>query len=810
MTYADVIVPIPLSQLLTYSIPDTIENKMQPGMRVTVSLGSKKLYTGIVFSIHNNKPEYKTKNIEDALDDVPILNKNHLDLWKWISDYYACTLGEVMRAGMPASLKPESETYVIACADYNETLLLTPTEQSLFNNINADIAISINNLAKTCNTKSILSTLNNLHSKGRITFQSSMKREYVPVFSEHICIKHDTEHLHKILNDLQRAPRQLEVVNFLIENHLNNPEQASPSVNTVIKQTGVTRNIINSLVKKDIINIEQIEVSRFKSIISNFEMPKLSAEQIIAFDAITKSFKKGSKTLLHGVTGSGKTEIYIHCIKQTLEQNKQALYLLPEIALTTQIIRRLQKAFGNTIGVFHSKYPDSARAEVWKRLQKNEYQVILGVRSAVFLPFSNLGLVIIDEEHETSYKQFDPAPRYHARDTAIVLASLFNAKTLLGTATPSIETHYNTITGKYAYVELNTRFKNVAMPDIQVVDLTDAYKRRIMQEHFHPELIFEIKTALHRGEQVILFQNRRGYAPYVECKDCGWIPQCKQCNVNYTYHKFGHRLICHYCGANTEMPIVCPDCGSKKVSNRGFGTEMLEDEATIFFPEASIKRMDSDTTGTRKKYEQIIHDFEEGKIDILIGTQMVTKGLDFENVGVVGILNADSMLNFPNFRAYERSYQLMAQVSGRAGRKHKQGKVIIQTREPKHPIIEFVVQNNYSAMFADQIEERKLFKYPPFYKFIIIKIKHKDSAATNRIALQLSNVFRTNLGEAVSLPIEPLVGKIFNYYIKEILIRLAPDKTLASKKRYIFQYVEWMVKQKEHRGVKIQTDVDPM
>lgn len=810
MTFADVILPVPLPKLLTYAIPDEISSSIKVGMRVNVALGNKKIYTGIVYTIHSNKPDYKTRNIDNLLDDEAIIDEIHLQYWKWIADYYQCSLNDVIRAALPTSLKPESETFVSLCPNYKAEVEITSSENKVLRILDSDKAVSVNHIAKDSGIKNVLTVLNSLNNKGRVEFHKNLKADYKPIYTEFLKLIPEVEDLHLVLDNLNRAPQQIKVINYLIENNSINSATDLCKLSNTLKHTGANKTIINALKKKGIVKIVKIETSRFEEVESTVPLPILSKEQENAYKSIIDGFNKNGKVLLHGVTGSGKTEIYIHLINKAINENRQVLYLLPEIALTTQIIRRLQVVFGKKVGVFHSKYSDSARAEVWKRLKKGDYQIILGVRSAVFLPFSNLGLVIIDEEHENSYKQYDPAPRYHARDSAIMLSGLFNAYTVLGTATPSLESYYNTKIGKYSIVELRTRFAAVEMPDIQIVDTADAYKRKIMQEHFHPELVDAIKTALQNGEQVILFQNRRGYSPYVECYDCAWIPHCNKCSVNYTYHKFKNRLICHYCGDAIDMPKVCPDCGSKKIANRGFGTEMIEDEATLFFPEAGIKRMDLDTTGTRKKYEQIIHDFEKGKIDILIGTQMVTKGLDFDNVGVVGILNADNMLNFPDFRAFERSYQLMAQVSGRAGRKHKQGKVIIQTRDKEHPIIKYVVDNDYKSMFDSQLEERKLFKYPPFYKFVVIKIKHKDALRLTAASMELANALKSKLGDSVSAPIEPTVSKIYNYYIREILIRLKTDSYLFGKKRFISDYLLWFSGIDVAKGTLIQIDVDPL
>ena len=811
MKYADIVIPVPLTELLTYSIPVEIEQNVKIGMRVSVSLGSKKIYTGIVFNLHNNKPEdYSTKPLENLLDDFPILMPLHMDMWEWMAEYYCCSIGEIMRAALPSALKPESETYVISKTEYDESIRLSQIEQNIFQHILADKAISVKLLAKQIQSANILSVLNKLQEKGRIRFEKNVHDKYVPAFIEIVELVKKPEDYHQILDSLKRAPKQHILITYIVDSVVRDGAESSILLTDVLRKTGITRSILNSLVKKEYLSIKKQIVSRFEETDATSPLNTLNKIQTEAYNQIKDSFIEKSTVLLHGVTGSGKTEIYIHLIQQMLEDKKQVLYLLPEIALTTQIIRKLKRVFGSIVGVFHSKYSDAARAEVWSKLRKNEYKVILGVRSAVFLPFSNLGLVIVDEEHEISYKQFNPAPRYNARDTGIYMANKSNAKVLLGTATPSGESYYNAKIGKYALVELNTRFSGVKMPHIKIVDLSDAYKRRVMQEHFHPELVEAIKIALDNGEQVILFQNRRGFSPYVECRDCGWVPQCKQCNVNYTYHKFGNRLICHYCGANIKMPETCPKCGSNKISNRGFGTEMLEEEAGILFPDASIARMDMDTTTTRKKYEKIIGQFENGEIDILIGTQMVTKGLDFENVGVVGIMNADNLLNFPDFRAFERSYHLMAQVSGRSGRQQKRGNVLIQTRTPEHEIIKYVVENDYQAMFQSQMEERQLFRYPPYYRFIKIVIKHKDKNVLDSASRVLANNLQNKLQKRVSNTLDPIVGKIFNFYIKEILVRVEPKLSSSQVKSFILQHTKWLSKQSKYSGLVVQIDVDPL
>ena len=682
--FVDVILPLPLDGVFTYSVPASMEGQVQRGFRVLVPLGRNKTYVGVISDIHNKAPEgYQTKDILQVLDVSPILLDSQLKLWQWIADYYMSPLGEVYKAALPSGLKaedgfrPKTELYI------------------------------------------------------RLT--DKFKNEQA---------------LHVALNMLQRAGKQLTAfVDYLALSHwdtLSGQTCQEPVVeitrDELINSSHASLQTLNALVKRGLLETYELEVGRLNHggdpHLENIK--PLSSVQQDAYNQIQFSFLKKNVTLLHGVTSSGKTEIYIHLIRQALEQKKQVLYLLPEIALTVQIMQRLQHVFGNRLGIYHSKYSDAERVEIWqKQLSRHPYDVILGARSAVLLPFQHLGLVIIDEEHETSYKQQDPAPRYHARSAAIVLAQMFGAKTLLGTATPSLESYHNAKTGKYGLVTLQERYKGIELPEIQIIQ--DLQRRKMMNGPFSPLLLAKTREALERGEQVILFQNRRGYAPMIECKQCGWVPHCQHCDVSLTFHRNFNQLTCHYCGFTYQVPTECPACGCKELRTKGYGTEKIEAEVQDVFPEARIARMDLDTTRSRQAYERIISDFSAGRTNILIGTQMVSKGLDFDKVSVVGILNADSMLNYPDFRAYEHAFMMMAQVSGRAGRKGKRGLVILQTKSPGLPILDQVVRNDYPAFYQSLIAERQQFHYPPYYRLVYVYLKHRQDALVESASIEMSS-----------------------------------------------------------------------
>ena len=754
--FVDVILPLPLDGMFTYSVPPLLEEQVQKGLRVLVPLGRNKTYVGIISQIHHQAPEgYQTKDILQVLDVQPILLDNQLKLWQWISDYYMSPIGEVYKAALPSGLKaedgykPKTETYIRLAS-------------------------------KFCNEQALHVALNMLH---RAEKQQAALISYLAL-----------SHWDSLEGSVCREP-----VEEITRDELLNAGHSLP--------------IVNALIKRGLLETYECEVGRLNhGGEAHLEKIKpLSAVQQDAYNQILLSFLRKNVTLLHGVTSSGKTEIYIHLIQQALEKKQQVLYLLPEIALTVQIMQRLQHVFGQRLGIYHSKYSDAERVEIWqKQLSKDPYDVILGARSAVLLPFQNLGLVIVDEEHETSYKQQDPMPRYHARSTAIVLAQMFGAKTLLGTATPSLESYYNAKTGKYGLVELFQRYKGIELPEIQVVDIKDLQHRKMMNGPFSPLLLARTREAIERGEQVILFQNRRGYAPMIECRQCGWVPHCQHCDVSLTLHRNLNQLTCHYCGYTYQVPTECPACGCKELRTKGYGTEKIEAEVQDIFPEARIARMDLDTTRSRNAYERIIGDFSAGRTNLLIGTQMISKGLDFDKVSVVGILNADSMLNYPDFRAYEHAFMMMSQVSGRAGRKGKRGLVILQTKDPHSPIIQQVVRNDYQAHYQTLIAERQQFKYPPYCRLICVYLKHRQDYLVETAALEMSSRLRQWFGARVLGPDKPTVAKVKSLSIRKLLLKLELGINMTDVRKYLALAQQQVLQDKRYTSLQIYYDVDPL
>lgn len=754
MKYADILLPVPLEGFFTYAVPDRIQQRIAFGMRVLVNFGPKKTYVGIVVRQHNEEPKgYKTKEIIDIADDSPMMLDKQLKLWQWIAEYYLAPIGDIYKAAMPAGLKaedgykPKTETYI------------------------------------------------RLAEKFR-----------------------NVEAMHIAINMLNRAEKQLAaLLGYLQLSHWDEAEYGR-NIEEITREelmnaTHSTLSTINMLVKRGMLETYEKEVGRLND--SKEPHPEnintLSPAQTEAYNGILFSMMKNNVTLLHGVTSSGKTEIYIHLIQHALDEKKQVLYLLPEIALTVQIMSRLKKVFGKRLGIYHSKYSDSERVEIWqKQMSRAPYDVILGARSAVFLPFQNLGLVIIDEEHETSFKQQDPSPRYHARSAAIVLASMYGAKTLLGTATPSIETYHNAMTGKYGYVSLTERHKGIELPEIRIVDIKDLQHRKMMTGPFSPTLLAEVRKAIESGKQVILFQNRRGFAPMIECKQCGWVPHCQHCDVSLTLHRNTNQLTCHYCGYTYAIPTKCPNCEGTELRTRGYGTEKIEEDIRDIFPEAKVARMDLDTTKTRNAYERIITDFAAGRTNILIGTQMISKGLDFANVSVVGILNADSMLNFPDFRAYEHAFMMMAQVGGRAGRKGKRGLVIMQTKSPELPIVQQVVNNDYEAMYRSVTAERREFHYPPYYRLVNVYLKHKDDKVVSNAAATLAFKLRMWFGERVLGPDKPPVAKVKSMNIRKIMVKLENGIDIKKVRHYLRMAQTDIAKDKRFNSLVIYYDVDPL
>lgn len=769
MTYANIILPLPLEGYFTYAVSEGLAPQIQVGVRVTVPLGKSKTYVGIVaeYPVDVPKPAKEVarqgkkkivyKNIADVLDDTPILLPQQLRLWKWIADYYMSPIGDVYKAALPSGLKaedgfrPRTELFIRLADKYRDEQTLT-------------------------------------------LLISSMKRAV------------------KQLDVLMTYLRLTGVDN--IEHLLPETELREVTREELMNESHASIAVIRSLQEKMILVTYEKEVGRLNHNIAPHpeKIKPLNEAQTEAYNHILMQMMGHPVTLLHGVTSSGKTEIYIHLIQKAINEHKQVLYLLPEIALTVQITERLKAVFGNRLGIYHSKYSDAERVEIWqKQLSSNPYDVILGARSAVFLPFHRLGLVIIDEEHEQSFKQQDPAPRYHARSAAIVLAQMYaGAKTLLGTATPSMESYYNAKHGKYGFVELSRRYKDIQLPLIEVVDMKDLYRRKMVSGPFSPRLLSAVRGALERGEQAILFQNRRGFAPMIECRQCGWVPKCPNCDISLTYHKSMNYLSCHYCGYTMKVPEVCPCCESKDIRGRGYGTEKIEDEIRSIFPEARIARMDLDTTHTRNAYERLINDFSTGKNNLLIGTQMVSKGLDFGKVSVVGILNADSMLNYPDFRAYEQAFMMMSQVSGRAGRKGKRGEVILQTKTPDLPVIQYVVHNDYPTFFKELLDERCEFHYPPFYHLVYVYLKHRDENIVNTAGVELGSRLRDIFGARVLGPDKPAVARVKTLSIRKIVLKLENGIDYPRVRQYLRGALDAMMKDKRYGALQVYYDVDPL
>ncbi|MDD3858831.1 MAG: primosomal protein N' [Bacteroidales bacterium] len=812
--FADILLPLSINNIYTYSVPEYLKDIIKPGYRAIVGLGKRKLYSGIVVKVHQVAPSFQTKPILSVQDKIPFMCNQQLQLIQWISEYYCCNQGEVLNAAIPSKLLACSETKVYLIDGHQNVYNPSKSEIKILDYLKNSRESSIYQIADATKISNPIRLLENLSQNGLLSLNQKIIKTYKPVYSEIIefnCLV--LEENSKLCDQIfARNNRQNEVLSFLVnyctERNLSKCEY---KLKSLIENLGVSKPVVVALEKKGLLKLNKKEISRFTYTRTEVDKAfQLTDKQQNTFDYINDMFAKNQPVLLYGVTSSGKTEIYIKLIEQALKENKDVLYLLPEIAMTTQIITRLQKYFGDQIGVFHSKYSVDSRAEIYLKVLKHELKVVLGVRSAIFLPFSNLGLIIVDEEHESTYKQNDPDPRYNARDVSLVLANIHKANIVLGSATPSIESYQNAKIGKFALAELNERFGNVKTPEIIIADMKDAYRRKIMKSYFHPLLTEEIKKAIERNQQIILFQNRRGYAPTIECKDCGWVPYCKHCNVSLTYHKWENKLVCHYCGEKYDMPDRCGSCNSRNIKPKGLGTERIEEETGILFPRARIVRFDYDTANSRKKYETILKGFENHQFDILIGTQMVSKGFDFENVSLVGILNADNMLNFPDFRAFERAYQLMAQVSGRAGRRNIQGKVIIQTYNPAHPVIQNVISNDYLSLFNSQIAEREEFHYPPFWNFIIIKLKHKDKKRLYRGALVLANSLKSEFSIRVKGPQEPLVNKISNYFYFTIHLRFEKELSSQKLKRKIMETIVSLKSESEFGSIITEIDVDPV
>ncbi|MBU2951439.1 primosomal protein N' [Tamlana agarivorans] len=814
LDFIDVIIPIPLKKLFTYTVTPAEAEFLKPGMRVAVPFGKSKIYTGIVFSIHKDEPAaYEAKDIQQILDDKPVVNSRQLKFWQWIASYYMCTLGDVMRAALPSAFILESETVVSKnTVNIIDESILKDDEFLIYEALQHQSSLKIHDISNILGKKNVLPVIKGLIEKDAISVEEEVYEKYKPKLVRYVKldISYTSEKaLHELLEELSRAHKQREVVLTLFS--ISAKTKKPVKVTDLVAESGASSSIVKALIDKGILEEYHIQTDRVEYSGEETESSKsLNEHQELALEEIKTSFETQNVTLLHGVTSSGKTEVYVKLIEEVINHGKQVLYLLPEIALTTQLISRLQNYFGEKVSVFHSKYSVQERVEVWNHVLNNsaKAQIVLGARSSIFLPFNNLGLIVVDEEHEQSFKQFDPAPRYQARDAAIVLSHLHQGKALLGSATPSLESFYNAKQNKYGFVELSVRYNNVLMPDIELVDIKEKQKKKRMKGHFSDRLIEEMTETLGEGHQIILFQNRRGFSPIVECKTCGHAPECPNCDVSLTFHQYRNQLRCHYCGYHSAMIQDCMACGGQDIDSKGFGTEQIEEEVKILFPDYKVARMDLDTTRGKYGYEKIITALEQQEIDILVGTQMLTKGLDFRNVKLVGIMNADSMLNFPDFRAHERSFQLMLQVSGRAGRTEQRGKVLIQTYNPHHNILQQVSTNNYSDMFTEQMNDRYNFKYPPIYKQIKITLKHKDYNRVETASIWFAKSLRQVFGEHVLGPEAPPVARIRNQFHKNILVKIPKQQSLAKTKEAIIKINNSFFSVKDFRSVRVILNVD--
>jgi primosomal protein N' (replication factor Y) (superfamily II helicase) len=826
--FADILLPLPVSGKFTYGIPGEFYGKVREGVRVVVQFGKRKIYTGLVLSVHNEIPkDYIPKDIITVLDEKPVITLSQKQFWEWMASYYLCHEGEVFNAAFPSALKLESESRIILNLTEGEALpAMNEKEQRLVEALQYRETVEIGEVSKILGQQKVIPVIKTLLEKGIVLLQEEVTGKYHPKKEHFIRLSEeyseDEEKLQAIFNSLEKkAKKQLGLLMaFYHLSKMEAEERKEVSRQELLKFANVSLPVLQSLIDKNIFESFEKVVTRLEihAADSHPDNIILSDVQKRAFTLIQGGFEKKDVVLLHGVTSSGKTEIYIKLIQETLKKGRQVLYLLPEIALTGHIINRLKKYFGNRIGVSHSRFNENERVEIWNKVlswggpdagEDSSYDIILGARSSIFLPFSNLGLVIVDEEHDPSFKQFDPAPRYNARDCALYLAHIHDAKAVLGSATPSLESYYNASEGKYELVEINERYGNLELPEIIVVDIKNEIRWKKMSSHFSSLLMSQLEEALAKKEQSILFQNRRGFSLRLECETCSWMPMCRNCDVTLVYHKQQNQLRCHYCGYTARIPEKCPECKGTNLKMKGFGTEKVEEDLSILLPGAKITRMDLDTTRSKHSYRKILDDFGDRKIDILVGTQMVTKGLDFENVSTVGILNADNMLSFPDFRAAERSYQLMAQVSGRSGRKNKRGKVIIQTYNPGHIVIRNVVENNYKAMYQQQMIDRRKFRYPPFYRLVQLRLKHKDHDLLNLASIELAKRLKKKFGDRVLGPEYPMVSKVMNFYLKQILIKFERTSSMIAMKSALINEMEAFYNDSKYRSVRVIIDVDP-
>ena len=807
--YVDVIIPLPLKGIYTYS---TQEDELLIGQRVVVQFGRRKLYSAVVLRIHYNKPEeYEVKPMLAILDDIPVVNLIQLKLWEWMANYYMCNIGDVMNAALPASFKLASESKVIIDKEFDGDIdFLSANERILLDALSQKNELTVHEISQIINTKSILPFINELIRKEVIQIKEDLYDRYKE--KQIKVVKFISSE--KELRDIKLTQKQDNFITSYLK-LVNKIENRTWTLSELLKNIQSSRAVFNALVLKGVFALEQKSISRLQKSKHNLIKAKqLSGFQKKALNEIKDSFQEKDVCLLHGVTSSGKTELYIKLIEEQLNNGKQVLYLLPEIALTTQIIKRLQKIFGNKVGVTHSHLNNSERVEIWravkqKKNNKYQYPIMLGARSSLFLPFDNLGLIIVDEEHDSSFKQNQISPRYNARDTAIYLAGLHNSKVLLGSATPSLETYYNVKKNKFGLIEMNSRFEGIALPNIQTIDIRKVHLKKQMVYQFAPDMLKSINEILEDGKQVILFQNRRGYSPVLSCESCAYTPNCAHCDVSLTYYKWNNNLKCHYCGYSQNIPETCPSCSAKEFSDKGFGTEQIEESLKELFPNYITRRMDYDTTRGKNAYQKIISDFEEGEIDILVGTQMITKGLDFDNVALVGILNADNMLHFPDFRSHERAFQLMLQVSGRAGRKDKQGQVLIQTYDEDHEIFRLLKANDFKTFIKRQADERKLFNFPPYNRLIKVTLKHTNQKKLDEAAQQLSILMRKSFGNRVLGPEYPAISRIRNYYHKNLLLKIEQEVSITNAKMILNTIIESMQNHSDFKSIRFIIDVDP-
>lgn len=803
--------PIPVKNLFTYLVTEEEYDFIQPGLRVAVPFGRSGIYTALVHSKTLKPPTaYQAKEIYQILDELPVITSQQLSHWEWISSYYMCSLGEVMRAALPKAFLLESETLVVRNEAFTDPSDLEEEEFTIWQALEYQEELSLEKVSSILEKKRVLPVIKSLLEKKVVIVREEIYEQYKPKMVKYVRLHPNLEvedALKEVMEQLSRAKKQREVMMQFFT--LRTGSKKEVSYKMLLQKSGATSAILKSLTEKQFLEVFERQVDRVVFSDKTEALRNLSEEQEQARIEIDQSFSTKDVCLLHGITSSGKTEIYSHLIQETLERGEQVLYLLPEIALTTQLIARLEKYFGNRIAVYHSRYSMDERMEVWQHLVNKDAtaQLILGARSSVLLPYSNLGLIIVDEEHESSFKQFDPAPRYHARDAAIVLASYHKAKVILGSATPSVETYYNALNKKYGYIQLNSRYSKVLLPETELVDIKDKYRRKRMQGHFSDRLTELINEALESNEQIILFQNRRGYSPVVECKTCGVAPQCVNCDVSLTYHKYREELRCHYCGYHRSLPKTCGACGNASLDTKGFGTEQIEIELKELFPQAKVARMDLDTTRGKYSYQNLLQRFQDREVDILVGTQMLTKGLDFQHVSLVGVLNADNMLNFPDFRAEERTFQILVQVAGRAGRSEKRGKVAIQTFNPYHQILQQVTTNDYESMYKDQMNERHQFHYPPLVRLIKVTLMHKDYTKVQDASIWLGRALQNQFGDKVLGPTSPPVSRVRNRYIRTLLIKVASNQISASKKA-VLRIQDTFQSIAEYRPVRIVLDVD--